>query len=150
VRVPLPLTFLAVIALAAACGGSPATSTVGPTATAAGPTATTAGTTTPTATTGGAGGDASQISCNDGVVGSDVTIVNFAFQPATIAADADDTVHWTNTSGTTHTVTFDNGKDCGSVDPSGGSLTVLFLAPGTYPYHCSIHKTMTGTVTVNG
>jgi plastocyanin len=78
-----------------------------------------------------------------------VAIIDFAFQPAAVTADAGNTVFWTNTGGTTHTVTFDNGKDCGSLAP-GDLLHVNFLAPGTYPYHCEIHKTMKGTVTVNG
>lgn len=151
-RVPLPLTMFAVIALAGACGGgTPAASTAAPTSTNAGPTTTPAGTTAATATAGGGGGgsDPANVSCNDGVVGTDVAIVDFAFEPATIAADADDTVHWANNGAATHTVTFDNGKDCGSM-ASGESLTVLFLAPGAYPYYCDIHKTMTGTVTVGG
>ena len=57
---------------------------------------------------------ADQVSCNDGVVGSQVKIIDNAFQPTTIAADADDTVNWTNNGSVTHTVTFDNGKDCGN------------------------------------
>ncbi len=78
-----------------------------------------------------------------------MSIIDFAFQPATIAADASGTVHWTNNGSATHTVTFDNGKDCGSL-AGGDSLHVLFLAPGTYPYHCTIYKSMTGIVTFNG
>jgi plastocyanin len=143
VRVPLPLTLGAAAALIAlaACGGSSST----PQATApAGATA------TATAGGGGAGGsDPANVSCNDGGTGSDVSIVDFNFAPTTIAADADATVHWTNNGSATHTVTFDNGKDCGSL-AAGDSLTVKFNAPGTYAYHCSIHSSMKGTVTVNG
>ena len=58
-------------------------------------------------------------------------------------------VLWTNTGSATHTVTFDNGKDCGSL-AAGDLLHVQFNAPGTYAYHCSIHSSMKGTVTVNG
>ena len=142
-RVPLPLTFVAVVALAA-CGGSSPTAQP------------TIGATTPagaTATTGGAGngglGSASAISCNDGNEGTEAAIIDFAFQPAAITADASGTVHWTNTGSATHTITFDNGKDCGSL-AGGDSLHVLFNAPGTYPFHCTIHSSMKGTVTVNG
>lgn len=150
-RVHPPLTFLAVIALAAACGGGTpaATTTAGPTATSAGPTGTAAGTTTASGTPATGGGDAASVSCNDGEVGTDVSIVGFAFEPAAVTADATNTVFWTNTGSTKHTITFVNGKDCGSLE-SGSVLHVKFLAPGTYPYHCNIHKAMTGTVTVNG
>ena len=149
-RVPLPLTILAVIALAAACGGStPATATPGRTSTAtAGATATAATSPGASATAGGGGGGtAEDISCNDGVVGSDVSIVDFAFEPAQQTADADDTVHWQNNGDQRHTVTFDNGKDCGTLE-AGDSLTVLFTAPGDYKYHCTFHSTMTGTIKV--
>jgi plastocyanin len=82
------------------------------------------------------------------VVGSQVSIIDNAFQPTTIAADADDTVNWTNNGSLSHTVTFDNGKDCGTL-ASSDMLTVLFLSPGTYAYHCNIHPSMRATVTVS-
>lgn len=162
-RVPLPLTILAAIALAACSSGPPAaTGTPGGAATTPPAAATTppaaattppAAATTPptvaTATPGGAVGSADDVSCNDGGEGTAVTIVDNAFQPAAVTADADDSVNWTNTGDSDHTVTFDNGKDCGELE-SGQTLTVEFLAPGTYPYHCDIHGTMKGTVTVDG
>jgi plastocyanin len=136
VRVPLPLTLLAVIALAAACGGgSPATT--GPTSTGPGATATPGGTV--------AGGEPL---CNDGGAGTPAEIFDFGFQPSPVVADAELTVTWTNTGGATHTITFDSGKDCGRL-ASSDTLSVLFPGPGSYPYHCDIHKTMKGTVTVN-
>ena len=140
------LAFLAgtILVLTTACGGGPATNTAPPTA---GAPSTPAGVTTPAAGGGGNPG-ANWVSCDDGVVGSQVTIVDNGFEPATIAADADDTVNWTNTGSASHTVTFDNGQDCGTL-ANGETLTVLFLAPGAYPYHCTIHPSMTGTATVS-
>jgi plastocyanin len=38
--------------------------------------------------------------------------------------------------------------DTGMIGP-GSTQTVTFTAPGSYPYHCSIHPTMTGTITIN-
>jgi plastocyanin len=58
------------------------------------------------------------------------------------------TVTWTNGDTTDHTVTFDNGPDCGHVTASGGTVTVTFPKVGTYAYHCTIHASMKGTVTV--
>ena len=116
----------------------------------------TAGGTAPagaTATAGGGGADggsdANNVTCNSGENGTEVSIIDFGFQPASVSADSGKVVHWTNTGAVTHTVVFDNGKDCGSLAPAD-SLTVQFNAPGTYPYHCSIHSSMKGTVTVNG
>ena len=142
-RVPLPLTILVAVALAAACGGgTPATATPGAT-----PTGTPASGATATPG-GGSETSADNVSCNDGVVGSQVSIVDFAFEPAAQTADADSTVNWTNNGSATHTVTFDNGKDCGSL-AAGDTLTVLFLAPGTYTYFCDFHSTMTGSIKVD-
>ena len=39
------------------------------------------------------------------------------------------TVTWTNGDTTDHTVTFDNGPDCGHVAASGGTVTVTFPRP---------------------
>ena len=137
------LTMLGAVMVFAACGGATPTTRPAGSAPAAG---------TPggasQAAPGGGNPAADQVSCNDGVVGSQVSIVDNAFDPTTIAADADDTVNWTNNGAVTHTVTFDNGKDCGML-ASGDMLAVLFLSPGTYAYHCTIHSVMRATVTVS-
>jgi plastocyanin len=78
----------------------------------------------------------------------DVTIVDFAFQPASISVPAGSTVTWNNTGGATHTVTAFNGAfDSGNLSP-GGSFSETFSNPGVYMYHCTIHHNMVGTVMV--
>ncbi|MEV0786457.1 cupredoxin domain-containing protein [Streptomyces sp. NPDC050423] len=79
-----------------------------------------------------------------------VSIKDFKFRPAalTVAAGAKITV--TNNDTTTHTMTATKGKafDTGDIAP-GKSAT--FTAPskaGGYPYDCTIHPFMTGTLTV--
>ena len=139
------LTMLAAALVFAACGGGTPTGTTRP---ASAPAAATPGGIATQAAPGGGNPGADQVSCNDGVVGSQVSIVDNAFDPTTIAADADDTVNWTNNGNVAHTVTFDNGKDCGTL-ASTDTLAVLFLTPGTYAYHCAIHTSMRATVTVN-
>ena len=75
-----------------------------------------------------------------------VTIVNKSFSPRYLTVAANGTVTWTNQD-STHTVTSDSGLfDSGSI-PNGGTYSHVF-APGTYPYHCDIHPSMTGTITV--
>jgi plastocyanin len=130
--------------LAAACGGSTATTTTAvttpaTTATTAG-TSTTAGATTTapsTATTAAGGGATSQ-----------VTLQNLQITPATVTIKAGDTVTWTNNDSTTHHLVGDNGEfDSGDMTP-GSTFSFKFATAGTVAYHCSIHPSMTGTITV--
>jgi len=79
-----------------------------------------------------------------------VTIDNFAFSPANITVKKGTTVTWTNKDSATHTVTETdslNGPKSGDLE-TGKSFVFTFDTVGTYHYHCSIHTSMTGTVTV--
>lgn len=79
-----------------------------------------------------------------------VDISNFAFSPQTITLAAGTEITWTNKDAAAHTVTSDDGNF-----PSSGNLSqgqtykVTFSTAGTFPYHCTIHPSMTGTVIVN-
>jgi plastocyanin len=80
----------------------------------------------------------------------EVTIVDFAFEPATLEVAPGATVSWTNTGQVVHTVTADNGAfNSGEMSP-GATVTGTFNTPGTYTYHCSIHPDMIGTLIVTG
>ncbi|MDL2336044.1 MAG: cupredoxin domain-containing protein [Chloroflexota bacterium] len=129
----LPVTFGAILALAlvGGCGGGSASPT-SPGPSAAGPTPTNA---------------ALSIVCNASGSGTAVAIANFAFNPASANVAANGFVTWNNSDSTTHTVTFDNGPDCGSVS-GGGTTTAQFAAAGSYAYHCRIHPSMKGTIVV--
>lgn len=78
-----------------------------------------------------------------------IKIDNFAFHPATLTVSGDARVDVTNDDSTAHTFTANDGKsfDTGSIDP-GSSSRVSSLKPGRYPYHCSIHSFMHGTLVV--
>lgn len=79
-----------------------------------------------------------------------VSIANFAFSPASITVKKGTTVTWTNNDTTTHTVTESDsqtGPNSGNVTP-GSSYSFTFNTVGKFPYHCSIHTEMIGTVTV--
>ena len=78
-----------------------------------------------------------------------VSIINMTFTPATITVTAGTTVTWKNNDNMTHTVTADDDSyDSGNIG-AGGSFSKKFSIAGTYPYHCSIHPSMTGKVVVN-
>lgn len=79
-----------------------------------------------------------------------VTIQNFAFSPAAITVKKGATVTWTNNDQVAHTVTETDGKtgpDSSALNP-GQTFTFTYNSVGTFQYHCSIHTSMTGTVTV--
>lgn len=84
-----------------------------------------------------------------------VLIKSMAFTPSTITVAAGTTITWTNNDSVSHTVTSDTGLfDSGSMSStgasgSGGSYSYTFTTAGSFPYHCTIHPSMTGTVIVN-
>src|SRR5579862_7535629 len=79
---------------------------------------------------------------------SAVTIADFQFTPATMQVPQGTTVTWTNNGPSNHTSTSDSGAwDSGVVQP-GKSFSFKFNTPGTFSYHCSIHPSMKGTITV--
>ena len=84
-----------------------------------------------------------------GVPGAnEVVIQNMAFAPATITVNAGTTVTWTNKDAIAHTVTSDNGLFNSGNIGSNGTYSYTFSTAGSFPYHCSIHTMMKGTVVV--
>ena len=81
-----------------------------------------------------------------------VTIQNFAFSPATITVKPGTTVTWTNQDSASHTIMSDGTPAAFSSGTlaNGATYQFTFTSPGTYPYHCTIHPSMTGTVVVQG
>ncbi len=58
-----------------------------------------------------------------------------------------DALSVTNLDGFTHTVTSDDGAFDVTVD-GGSDASLPTLTPGTYAFHCKIHTSMIGTLTV--
>jgi plastocyanin len=79
---------------------------------------------------------------------TDAEISNFSFSPAPATIHVGDTLRWTNNDGTSHTVTADDGSFTSPSLPSQGTFSHTFNEPGTVAYHCAIHTSMHGTVTV--
>jgi amicyanin len=77
-----------------------------------------------------------------------VTIVDFAYSPATVTITAGDTVTWTNEDAVVHTATSTTGAfDTGDL-AQGESYSVTFTTSGTYAYLCTPHPSMTGQIVV--
>ena len=77
-----------------------------------------------------------------------VAISGFAFSPREITVTVGDTITWTNSDAQAHTATADDGSfDTGTIG-NNGSGSATFSTAGTFPYHCKIHASMTGTITV--
>ena len=84
---------------------------------------------------------------------SAVEVSGFKFAPATLEVAKGTTVTWTNKDTTKHTVTSgkDGTKDSkfdGPLADAPGTFSFTFTEAGSYPYFCSIHKSMVGTITV--
>jgi plastocyanin len=116
------LTALATAALVLACGGATSSPTAAP------------ATQTPAASpTGG---------------GSEVSIVDFAFDPADLTVAVGEIVTWTNTGSATHTVKWQDGEPESEQLQSGSTYERTFDSAGSFAYVCGIHSQMTGTITV--
>lgn len=71
------------------------------------------------------------------------------FSPSTATITHGQSVCWQNTGSAGHTVTSNDGTSFNSSLPSGGTYIHTFATAGSFPYHCTIHPGMNGTITVN-
>ena len=100
-------------------------------------------------TSGGSAEETSQTTADDGGSGEAgaVEAAGFEFTPGSIDVAVGDEVTWTNGDDTAHTVTSDDDAFDLSLD-AGATVSQTFDEAGEFPYHCSIHQSMTGTVVV--
>jgi plastocyanin len=102
-------------------------------------TVTVGGTTTPPPTNPGA------------PLAATVTTPGTSFSPARVSFGAGGTVTWQFTGSTRHNVTFSGAAPTGGNVPdtdAGGSAQRTFPTAGTFPYSCTRHSGMNGTVVV--
>ena len=98
-----------------------------------------------------------------GATGHEISIHDTRFDPDFVSVATGDTVTWVNDDDISHTVTsdddvFDSRQTCGGdTDPEDCTLEpgdeftpddIGSLSPGDYPYHCEIHASMHGLLTV--
>lgn len=135
----VPACFLFAVLTAAACGT--ATTPSSPSQPAASQPTTTAGPTSGPAT---ACAKATEASPNPVAV----TIADLAYSPDPVQATVGAAIEWHNEDSVPHTATLD-AVDCDTGQIAGGGTGVLvFSEAGTFPYHCRIHSSMHGTITI--
>jgi plastocyanin len=102
---------------------------------------------------GGGGGDnathSSAASPSTGG-GKQVTINDFKFRPASLTVSPGAEVTVVNDDTTTHTLTATKGAsfDTGDIAPGKSATFTAPSNPGDFPYDCTIHPFMKGTLTV--
>ena len=79
-----------------------------------------------------------------------VEAASFAFNPQTIKVKAGGTISFTNKDSTNHSFTADDGKsfDSGVIGNNQTKTVTAPGEPGEYPFHCTLHPNMTGTLVV--
>ena len=75
-------------------------------------------------------------------------VADFAFVPEPLTVTAGGTVTWTNDDPFAHTVKARDGSFASGNLARGTDYAHTFSKPGSYPYLCGIHNSMTGTVVV--
>jgi plastocyanin len=73
---------------------------------------------------------------------------NRAFSPDELSVTVGTTVMWTNGDSVSHTSTSNAAGWNSGIIPPGGSFSFAFQSAGTFPYRCTIHPGMVGTVNV--
>jgi plastocyanin len=95
----------------------------------------------PTATETAAGG-----ASGSGVV--EIAMKNIQFDPQSVTVKVGDTVKWTNEDDVEHDADANDGRFQSDVYGKGGTQEWKADKAGTVEYTCSVHPTMTGTITV--
>ena len=76
------------------------------------------------------------------------TMTTTAYNPNPVTISRGTTVMWVNNDTITHTSTSTTGAwSSGNMAP-GGNFSYTFQSAGSFPYNCTIHPNMVGTVTV--
>ncbi len=81
-----------------------------------------------------------------------VTIKDFKFDPATITVAPGTAITVTNQDSAGHTLTAlapnAGAFDTGLLEQGKSATITAPTTPGSYPFHCDVHPTMTGTLVV--
>ena len=78
-----------------------------------------------------------------------VTIEDFSFEPAVIEAETGEVITFMNAGFESHNATLDSGACAIPTIETARRDGLLFLVPGRYPFHCTVHTWMTGTIEIS-
>lgn len=78
----------------------------------------------------------------------EIKIDNFSFAPGTFTVAVGTTVTWINHDDIPHTVVSTDGVFKSKVMDTDEKFSYTFTKAGSYPYFCSVHPKMTGTIVV--
>jgi plastocyanin len=96
--------------------------------------------------TSAAGAAAAVVRLHQHVV--NVSIMNFAFGPARLVVSPGTRIVWTNQDSDPHTVDSTKGVWTSEALDTDSQFARVFPTTGTFPYYCSIHPFMHGTIVV--
>lgn len=103
---------------------------------------------------GGGGGskeaDGQAAEDDEAAGGTPVAITNFVYEPQEIQVPPGTKVTWTNKDSAPHDVQDLSDRKI-PISPEllqGYTFSITYTKPGSYPYNCSLHPYMTGTVKV--
>lgn len=77
-----------------------------------------------------------------------VVVEATSFQPAAVTITAGDTVVWVNKDPFPHTATSKSGVFDSQAIAEGKTWSRTFKVKGEFPYVCTLHPTMAGTISV--
>ena len=109
---------------------------------------------TTTATTSTTNEEEEAATTSVSIVRGSSELTDDAYQPNPIEVSIDDTITWTNDDIAQHTVTSgESGEPDGKFDSglmsTGATFEHTFTEAGEYPYFCTLHPNMVGTVIVS-
>ena len=77
-----------------------------------------------------------------------VTVEDFSFEPADVEAEVGEVITFMNAGFESHNATLDSGACAIPTIETAERDGLLFMAPGRYSFHCSVHTWMTGTLEI--
>jgi plastocyanin len=80
----------------------------------------------------------------------DVTMADFSFAPRSLTIAVGQSLTFVNAGSARHSATAKDGSFDTGLLARGGTARKTFNTPGTFPYVCTLHANMTGTILVTG
>ena len=79
---------------------------------------------------------------------TEIRVDNFTFAPQTLTVSVNSTVTWVNKDDIPHVIASNDGLFKSKALDTDDKYSYTFSKAGTYPYYCSVHPKMAGTIVV--